>query len=295
MAHNTDYQLSMIAKHNRDGTPNLQNDRLRELKNIFKHLQEERGYSKRYDLQKFSRKDVNRLVNDWKEQGLTHGAIRNKVSHLRWLSSKVGDPNAVPKTNRELGIGKKQMNAESKAVELDRSKLEAMPVREQLATELRAEFGLRTEESLKFKHEYATQNKGVITLKDHWTKGGRPRQIAITNDRQRDLLKRVGEHQKANGDRSMIPEHRRFKSYYRDYNETRNKAGVPGHGLRHQWAQDRFESIAGLKSPHAGGPSYNSLSKDDQAKWDRAAEVVNSELGHGKGRQDITATYIGSK
>ena len=295
MAHNTDYQLSMIAKHNRDGTPNLQSDRLRELKNAFKHLQVERGYSKRYDLQKFGRKDVNRLVNDWKEQGLTHRTIANKVSNLRWLSSKVGDQNAVPKTNQELGLSKRQMQTESKAMVLDQSKLEKMPVREQLATELRAEFGLRTEESLKFKHEYATQNKGVITLKDNWTKGGRPREIMITNDRQRDLLKRVGEHQKANGDRSMIPGHRTFKSYYRDYNETREKAGVPGHELRHQWAQDRFESIAGFKPPHAGGPDYNSLSKGDQSKWDKAAAVVNSELGHGSGRQDITAVYIGSR
>lgn len=295
MADKTEYQLAMLMKYNRDGSPDRQNERHLCLNNVFKHLRDHRGYSNRYKLTNFNRKDVKRLVHDWKEQKLSHETIANRVVHLRWLASKVGAGDAVPKTNKELGLRKRPEPTKSKAEKLDHAKLMTMPERERLITELRANFGLRTEEAVKFQHVYATQNKGVITLKGNWTKGGRPRTIAITNDEQRDLLNRIEVHQVNNGDRSMVPCHRRFKSYYRDYNEVRAEAGIPGHGLRHQWAQDRFKSISGINAPHAGGPAYAELSKDDQAKWDRAAAIVNSELGHGRGRQDITAKYIGAR
>ncbi len=45
--------------------------------------------------------------------------------------------------------------------------------------------------------------------------------------------------------RSMIPHDCTFRAYYRDYNEIRHAAEIPGHGLRYQWAQERFASIAG--------------------------------------------------
>ena len=84
MADNTQYQIAMLMKYNRDGSPDKQSARFANLKNSFKHLQTECGYSKRYDLQRFNRKDVNRLVNDWKEQGLSHRTIANKVGLEFW-------------------------------------------------------------------------------------------------------------------------------------------------------------------------------------------------------------------
>jgi hypothetical protein len=73
------------------------------------------------------------------------------------------------------------------------------------------------------------------------------------------------------------------------------KLGIKGHGFRHHWAQAKFTEVSyGIKPPLAGGPAYSSLSKAEQARWDnRAARRVNEELGHVKGRKDITATYIG--
>ena len=234
-------------------------------------------------------------MHDWKEKGLGHRSIANKMADLRWLASKVGRSDQIPKENKLFGLSKRSNSHESKAIPLDRTLLVKLGTREQLITELRALFGLRTEEACKFQYLYATKQAGVVTLKGNWCKGGRPRTITIINDQQRDLLERVGRFQTEHQDRSMIPNHRTFKSYYRDYNEAREKVGIPGHALRHQWAQDRFKQISGLDSPHAGGKAYSELSKDDQAKWDRAAEIVNSELGHGRGRHDITATYIGKR
>ena len=93
----------------------------------------------------------------------------------------------------------------------------------------------------------------------------------------------------------MIPGHRTFKSYYRDYNEIRFEAGLKGHEYRHQWAQNRFYQLSGIKPTHAEGPAYSALPEADKQRWDNAAAIVNKELGHGEGRQDITATYIGQR
>ena len=296
MADKTEYQLANIMKYNKDGSPDRQSTRFSTLKNVFRHLQEHRGYSRRYDLHNFGRKEVNRLVHDWKQQGLSHRTICNRMADLRWLASKVNRSHQIPKDNKTLGLRQREKPTASKAIQLQKEQLKQLPEREQLITELRAQFGLRTEEACKFQHRYATEERiGYVSLKGSWCKGGRPRQIEITSDTQRSLLERVGQFQKQQGNRSMIPAHRTFKSYYRDYYEIKDLADVAGHGLRHQWAQDRFEQIAGIKAPHAGGKPYSELNAIEQSKYDRANKIVNEELGHGAKREDITATYIGAR
>lgn len=265
---------------------------------FIKQLQD-RGYSQRWDVHKLGKKEVSRLVDDWRKQGLAHRTIANNMVDIRWLAEKVGRGHLIP-SNKDVGIGLRKNSPSygiNKATGFDRGKLEQLPEREQLITALRREFGLRTEEAIKFSHRYATaKDSDTIRLKASWTKGGRPREIAITRGEQRDLLDRVAQFQKAHRDHSMIPHDRSFKSYYRDYNEARAAADVPGHSLRHQWAQERFEEVSqGIKSPHAGGPQYSTLSDEEKLWWDQAASIVNRELGHGEGRQDITATYIGAR
>jgi hypothetical protein len=225
---------------------------------------------------------------------------------IRWLAEKVGRADQIP-SNKDVGIGLRKNQdgyGENKAVAPDWETINALPERERLITELRVEFGLRTQEALKFQHKYATQTPGKVLLKSSWTKGGRPRDIAITNDRQRDLLARVERFQnnqvklgaRGGAGRSMIPPDMRFKTYYAQYNATRHAAGVAGHEYRHYWAQQRFVQVSGgIAAPHAGGPAFASLSDQEKQRWDKAAARVNQELGHGEGREDITATYIGNR
>jgi hypothetical protein len=105
----------------------------------------------------------------------------------------------------------------------------------------------------------------------------------------------VARFQTVQGDRSMIPGDQRYRTFYAAYNAARHAAGVSGHEYRHHWAQQRFQTASeGIAAPHAGGPAYAELTPQEKARWDRAAAVVNQELGHGEGRQDITSTYIGS-
>ncbi len=296
--HKTDYQIRQIMKYNRDGSPDQQRARHQSLMRGFKHLQEKRGYSKRFDVHRFGKKEVCRLVHDMKERGLRHRSIANSLTHQRWLASKVGREEQIP-SNKDLGLRRRTNepnHGENKAIKLEQKHLDQMDTRMQLVNELKAEFGLREKEALKFQHAYATKENGIIRLKGSWCKNGRQRTIAIVNNRQRDLLDRINAHHQEHNEKSMIPKGVKYETYKNEVQAKSTEIGIKGHGFRHQWAQNKFEEMSGgIKSPHAGGPAYETLSDEERRHWEKAAAVVNQELGHGAGREDITGNYIGAK
>ncbi len=296
--HKTDYQIKQILKYNRDGSPGKQSERHQNLMRCVTELRA-RGYSARWDVHKIGKKEVSRLVHDWRERGIAHRTIANRLADIRWLASKVNRAEFIP-SNKDAGVGLRENQAgfgENKAQALEQRHLDQMDARMRLVNELKAEFGLREKEALKFQHHYATAaSQTYIQLQGSWCKGGRPRVVEITNDRQRELLNRIQAHQRAQGDKSMIPKEQTYMTYKKAVQAKSTELGIKGHRFRHQWAQDRFAHVSqGIQSPLAGGPAYSSLNERDQALWDKAARRVNEELGHGKGREDITATYIGMR
>ncbi len=63
------------------------------------------------------------------------------------------------------------------------------------------------------------------------------------------------------------------------------------HGLRHAYAQQRYEELTGWKSPAVGGPTFKSLTSE-QRKLDLEVRlVISRELGHE--REQVTAVYLG--
>lgn len=64
------------------------------------------------------------------------------------------------------------------------------------------------------------------------------------------------------------------------------------HGLRHQYAQSRYEILTGWPAPAAGGPSAAGLSPTQRIEDRRARQSISRELGHE--RIQITAIYLGS-
>lgn len=52
------------------------------------------------------------------------------------------------------------------------------------------------------------------------------------------------------------------------------------HRLRYAYAQQRYEELAGWKTPGAGGPSFKSLSDDRRATDQKTRLVVSRKLGH---------------
>lgn len=296
--HKTEYQIKQILKYNRDGSPDKQSARHQNLMRCVTELRA-RGYSARWDVHKLGKKEVSRLVHDWREKGLSHRTVANRLADIRWLASKINRSEFIP-SNKDAGVGLRQNQpgfGENKAERLEQRHLDKMDERMRLVNELKAEFGLREKEALKFQHRTATtESEKYIRLQGSWCKGGRPRVVEITNDRQRHLLERVQQHQTAHREKSMIPKNQTYLTYKKEVQAKSTELGIKGHQFRHQWAQDRFAEVSGgIQAPLAGGPSYSELSEKEQALWNKAAKRVNEELGHGKGREDITATYIGAR
>jgi len=63
------------------------------------------------------------------------------------------------------------------------------------------------------------------------------------------------------------------------------------HGLRHAYAQQRYEELTGWKSPAAGGPSGSALSATERSLDRQARLVVSQELGHE--RLAVVKIYLG--
>ena len=296
MRHKTDYQIKMIMQHNRDGSPDHQQTRHQVLMRVVDQLRN-RGYSKSWNIERFGSKEVHRLVHDWRQDGNTGRTIENKMTHIRWLSEKLGVADRIP-SNADIGVGLRKSSPTyqiDKSQELKYDHLRQLDERMQLVNRLKYEFGLREKEALRFQPAVAIREDRIY-LQGNWTKGGREREVMIRTQEQQLLLRDIQDFAERHPqDKSMIPANSTYHGYRTHLQFVSNQIGIRGHGLRHSWAQRLFERESGIKPPLAGGPNYKDLEKDQKQAWDRAAKIVNKELGHGEGRQDITATYIGAR
>jgi hypothetical protein len=64
------------------------------------------------------------------------------------------------------------------------------------------------------------------------------------------------------------------------------------HGLRHRYAQTRYEALTGWPSPQAGRPKANQLDPTRRQCDREARQQVSRELGHEW--IAVTAVYLGS-
>ena len=158
-----------------------------------------------------------------------------------------------------------------------------------MSLELQQAFGLRREEAIKFQPSFADRGDHLV-LKSSWTKGGRERTIPIRTEAQRDVLNRA---RRLAGVGSLIPSHRIYVQQLRIYEGNTLRAGLSNmHGLRHAYAQNRYEELTGWQAPAAGGPNAKTLTPE-QRETDRQARLtISRELGHE--REQITAAYCGA-
>lgn len=283
------YQLMKLCRENRDGSFSTQATRRRILDLIANQLHE-LGYQ-RMQTKSLKPKHIDALVSLWKDRGISVGTFKNRLSALRWWANKVGKSDMIQKDNSAYDIGNRsQVGKESRAQDLDEKKLEKISdpyVR--LSLRLQAEFGLRREEAIKFSPNYAIKDDH-IKLKDSWTKGGRARTVPIRTDEQRRLLEEVRKLAKGG---ALIPPNKNYEGQLHRYERQVRDAGIKNpHGLRHAYAQRRYEEVTGWKAPLAGGPSRSALSADERGLNEKARAVISRELGHD--RTSITRTYLGS-
>ena len=282
------YQLKQLCKQNRDGSYGTQAQRERVLTLIANQLVE-LGYRQMH-AKSLKPKHVEALVKHWLASNVAVGTIKNRMSALRWWSRKVNKQNVVARSNDHYGLPRRQYaNGANRAKTLDADKLERITdpyVR--MSLELQAAFGLRRAESILFRPETADRSD-TLWLKPSWTKGGRERCIPIRTKAQREVLDRARE---LAGNGSLIPSHKTYVQQLKLFEGQCIRAGLSRmHGLRHAYAQRRFEKLTGFKAPIAGGPNRSALSADERALDRQARAVISAELGHN--REQITAVYLG--
>ena len=282
------YQLKELCRRNRDGSYATQQNRERQLSLMADQLNE-LGY-RAMNARSLKPKHVEALVRRWQGEGLSIGTVKNRMAALRWWAHKVDRQHVVARSNDHYGIPERRfVNSESKAQQVDRVALERVSdPHVRMSLELQQAFGLRREEAIKFNPSYADRGDCLI-LKDTWTKGGKAREIPVRNEAQRAVLDRA--HRLA-GRGSLIPGHRNYRQQLRIYERHTANAGLSKlHGLRHRYAQQRYEELTGWKSPAAGGPAAGSLSTGAREidRWARL--TISQELGHE--RESITRVYCG--
>jgi len=282
------HQLKTLCRNNREGSYGTQVRRERELTLMANELHE-LGY-RGMNSHSLKPKHVEALVGHWLEKEVAAGTIKNRMAAFRWWARKVNRQNVVARSNDHYGIPNRIfVTGSSKAKSVSTMQLEK--VRDQhvrMSLELQQAFGLRREEAIKFSPSYADQRDRLI-LKRSWTKGGKARTVPIRTEAQRDVLGRA--HRLA-GKGSLIPSARNYVQQLRIYEGNTTRAGLSKmHGLRHAYAQRRYEALTGRKSPAAGGPTSKSLSSE-QRKLDREVRlIISRELGHE--RIQIVSVYLG--
>lgn len=235
-------------------------------------------------------KHIDALVQRWQDQAISTGTLKNRMSALRWWAQKVNKDNVIARDNSHYGIAPRHLvSNKSKAKDLPATalaKIQDPYVR--LALMLQQVFGLRREEAIKLSPTYADQGDRLL-LKPTWTKGGRAREIPIHTDEQREVLKQV--HALA-GRGSLIPPNLRYVDQLRRYEYQVSQAGLSKmHGLRHAYAQRRYEELTGRSCPVAGGPRRAELTPEQRVQDQAARLTISRELGHE--REQITAVYVG--
>tara|TARA_R110002096_G_scaffold390060_1_gene584485 strand:- start:445 stop:1311 length:867 start_codon:yes stop_codon:yes gene_type:complete len=285
---NLNYQLKQLCTINKDGSYGTQSNRAWLLSLMANQLHDLgfRGMNAR----SLKQKHIIALTKLWERQGISTGTRKNRLSALRWWAKKVNKHSVINKDNSTYGIGSRRyVTNYSKSQDLDPGKLASInDPNIELSIRLQAAFGLRREEAIKFQPRYAMQGDH-LRLKSSWCKGGRARSVPITTDEQRELIAEVDSIARSG---SLIPPQLTYIQQLHRYEGKIRRAGLSKlHGLRHGYAQRRFEVLAGFPCPAQGGPTTKELTREQRALNEKARAMISAELGHS--RESVTAVYLG--
>ncbi|MCO3758180.1 phage integrase N-terminal domain-containing protein [Pseudomonas aeruginosa] len=282
------YTLRQLCHRNRDGSHNTQADRMRSLALAARQLREA-GF-RQMKASSLKGKHVQTLLDRWQAEGLSSGTIKNRLSHLRWWAEKIGKSGILPADNTQLGVAERRYVTNiSKARELGDRLARITDPHVRISLRLQAAFGLRREESIKFQPRNADCGDH-IAIKGAWAKGGRDRTVPITTPEQRAVL---NDAHRVAGLGSLIPAHKTYIQQRHIYDGQCKAAGLSNmHGLRHRYAQMRYETLTGWTSPAAGGPGTAQLDLSRRLADQQVRQQISRELGHE--RVKVTAVYLGS-
>ncbi|HEY8102688.1 MAG TPA: integrase domain-containing protein [Burkholderiaceae bacterium] len=172
--------------------------------------------------------------------------------------------------------------------------------------ELQWTTGLRRKEAVMFQPRQAIVPAGLVPIDspvaeyyvsslsiERGTKGGRLRLIPLVNDAQRDAIERA-KHFAAyptsylgQPGKTLLQNLDRYKNVLSQAGITKKDLGITGHGLRHQFAGDKYFDLAKLACPVRGGDPMQ-----DPQLLERVLRAVSQQLGHN--RPAISQAYLGA-
>jgi hypothetical protein len=246
-------------------------------------------------LRNLRHKHLEKVLAAWqtgKPEGrpIGNATLKNRLASLRWLLEKVGKSTLLPESNRALGIqARNYIPEQSKAMTLTEDVLKRVTDNHIYHSfRMQDAFGLRRCEAMKIQPNWADRGNKLV-LKSSWTKGGRPREIPIRTEYQREVLSTAKAFAR-NG--SLIPVRKSYREHLMTWEYQTRRAGLSKtHGLRHGYAQRRYEELTGRKAPILGGTPTKELT-GALKEHDRQARLqIASELGHS--RSEITNVYLG--
>lgn len=282
----------------------------KEVVNAAIRLLHELGY-KIQDPKNLGERHIDILVKHWwycKHKKIK--TIQNELSRLRVFCAMLGKPGMVGAVQKYLPDVDPQLLKVRTAAQTTKSwsghgidlvtKFNQVDERDRrLGLMLRLElgFGLRREEVLKC-NPHAQDFGHYLQVFPGMGKGGRWRNIPITSSAQRALLdyvkarvsknKPLGwEYSEAGKAVTLEQNIRRYENLMTSLGFTKADAGVTGHGLRAQFAENQA-LLLGLMPSTLGGDS-GQLNGDDQSV---VKTKVAQALGHN--RQSVTSAYIGA-
>lgn len=233
-------------------------------------------------------KHIFALVEHWKSQNKNPATIKNYMSKLRTTARLLNDPKIIKPDNNAYQIDKRSyVPTHNKAIhQIDLTKCTDPYIR--LSLEGQALFGLRREESMKFKLSDALHGN-TLNIMPSWTKGGIGRTLTITNEAQREWLDKIA--QLVPHGQSLIPKDRTYKQHLSHYEAQTKLMGVSKlHGLRHAYAQRRYCELTrifdpngkGLIPPIDGGKKSKDTNQMEKSIDKHARQIISRELGHSR-------------
>jgi integrase len=295
----------MLVDRKKDGSFASQKDRKNALGAIGKELKSEFKIQK---IENLKQKHIQHLVLKWQDDNLSNATIKNRMAHLRWAADAMGKDNLIPAKNSDLGIEDRHIDYNNnKSWEPSQALKDSLPERLSLQVDLMREFGMRFKEAALFRPLENSSHDKIQVI--YGTKGGRDREFLITNKRQEEVLERAREYVRSHPDSvngnllNPLESYKKFedsaRNTYRDAGIVKHDKGGVGscHGLRHKYAQDRYEEMTGWKCPASMSPEERLSFRDSMTPEMRELErekmlELSKELGHS--RIPIVYNYIGS-
>lgn len=255
----------------------------------------------------FRENHLKALVHHWENNRLSASTLQNRISKFRTFAEWIGKAGMIRAS--EVYVQDKASIRRSGVATVDKSwsakqvdSLELIDAitsyDEYIGMQLRVidAFGLRMRESICLKPHRADKNDVLYVTEG--SKGRRDRRIPIRTATQRKVLddakNLIGNkslnRSLANPQLSLEQAIARFGYVMKKFGITKKQLGVTSHGLRHEYANERYEDEAGEPSPVRNAQHVGITSRN--RRW-LARATVSEELGHT--RTDITSAYCGSE